>query len=261
MVIQSKSEESFQTLRGWLETPLGRALLQQECRVVEEAFDGIFGEQCLQLGLWGEPKAFLRFARTQQSACVADMADLAESGATTGPEAIGHLYRLPVASDSVDAILLPHTLDYSDRPHAILREVQRVLRSDGHVVVLGFRPGGLWGFRRLIPRAGLPPGVDHLISDRQLSDWLQLLDFRINGTSRYFFRWPLPGNRGSSSPVWERRGQRWWPELSACYMLTAQKRMFTLTTVRKPWLSRPKVVAGLVKPTTRVSRIRFDRNS
>ncbi len=268
MVIQTKSEETLRTLRDWLETPLGEALLQQEFRVVEEALDGIFGEQCLQLGAWGEPNGFLRFARTQQSACIADIGGIADSGAATPPSeackslgAIGHLYRLPVASDSVDAVLLPHTLDYSDRPHAILREAQRVLRSDGRLVVLGFRPGGLWGLRRLIPGAGLPPGVDHLISDRRLSDWLQLLDFRIQGASRYFFRWPLPGNKGSTSPLWERRGQRWWPELSACYMLTAQKRVYTLTPVRKPWRSRPEVVAGLVKPTTRVSRIRFDRNS
>ncbi len=263
MVIQTQSEESFETLRGWLGTPLGEALLQQESRVVEEALDGIFGEQCLQLGHWGEPNAFLRFARTQQSACIAglaDLTDMAKSEANTRPGAVGHLYRLPVASDSVDAVLLPHTLDYSDRAHAILREAQRVLRSDGHLVVLGFRPGGLWGFRRLIPGAGLPPGVDHLISDRQLTDWLQLLDFRIHGVSRYFFRWPLPGNKGACSPLWERRGQRWWPELSACYMLTAQKRVYTLTTVRKPWRSRPKGVAGLIKPTTRVARIRFDRN-
>ena len=261
MVIQTKSAESFDSLQDWLATPLGESLLQQECRVVEEAFDGVFGEQCLQLGLWGEPNAFLRFARTQQGACIADMPDLAKSEASTRPEAVGHLYRLPVASDTIDAVLLPHTLDYSDRPHAILREAHRVLRSDGHLVVLGFKPGGLWGLRRLIPGAALPPGVDHLISDRQLTDWLQLLDFRIHSSSRYFFRWPLPGNRRSSSPLWERRGQRWWPELSACYMLTAQKRVFTMTTVTRPWRSRPKVVAGLVKPTTRVSRIRFDRNS
>jgi SAM-dependent methyltransferase len=261
MVIQSKSQESFQTLQGWLGSPLGAALLQQESRVIEEAFDGIFGEQCLQLGLWGDSNAFLRFARTQQSACIADLPDIGDSEAARRPAAVGHLHRLPIASDSIDAVLLPHTLDYSDRSHEILREVQRVLRSDGHVVVLGFKPGGLWGFRRLLPGAGLPPGVDRLLSDRQLTDWLKLLDFRIVSSSRYFFRWPLPGRRRSTSPLWERRGQRWWPELSACYMLTAQKRVITLTTVRKPWRAHPKVVAGLVKPTTRVSRIRFDRNS
>ena len=57
---------------------------------------------------------------------------------------------------------------------------------------------------------------------------------------------------------WERRGERWWPELSACYMLTAQKRVNTLTPVRPVWRKKPKVVAGLAEPSTRVSRIRFD---
>lgn len=241
----------------WLATPLGTALLAQESRVVEEAFDGIFGEQCLQLGQWGEARTFLRYARTQRTAII----DEGVGSADSAIGAIGEFHHLPVASDSVDCVLLPHTLDFSDRPHAILREVHRVLRSDGHLVILGFKTGGLWGLRRMIPGAGLPPGAEHMISDRRLRDWLQLLDLRIHGMSRYFFRWPLPGNRGSSSPRWEQHGQRLWPELAACYMLTAQKRVSTLTPVRPRWRRKPKVVAGLAGTTNRVSRIRFDQNS
>jgi SAM-dependent methyltransferase len=236
----------------WLTTPLGVALLAQESRLVEEAMDGIFGEYCLQLGLWGEDKTFLRYTRTQRSALIDGAA------VTGGLSAVGDLHRLPVANDSIDCVLLPHTLDFSDRPHAILREVHRVLRSDGHLVVLGFKTGGLWGIRRLIPSAALPPGTEHLISERRLRDWLQLLDLRIHGMTRFFFRWPLPGNGGTSSPHWEQRGQRFWPELAACYMLTAQKRVSTLTPVRQRWLRQAKVVAGLASSTNRVSRIRFD---
>ena len=239
----------------WLTTALGQALLAEESRVVEEAFDGIFGEQCLQLGLWGEGKTFLRHTRTQRCALI----DAGEAG--EGQAAIGELHRLPVASDSIDCVLLPHTLDYSHRAHAILREVDRVLTAHGHIVILGFKPGGLWGIRRLIPGAGLPPNADHLVSDRRLKDWLKLLDFRIHGNLRYFFHWPLPSIRGATSPRWEQRGRRWWPELSACYMLTAQKRVSTLTPVRPVWRRKPKVVAGLAEPSTRVSRIRFDQNS
>ena len=239
----------------WLTSPLGEALLVQESRIVEEALDGMFGEQCLQLGLWGDDKTFLRHARTQRTALI----DSAPVG--TALAAIGDMHRLPIANDSIDCILLPHTLDFSDRPHAILREVHRVLRSDGHLIVLGFKTGGLWGLRRLIPGAGIPPGAEHMISDRRLRDWLQLLDLRIHGINRYFFRWPLPGNRGASSPNWERRGQRLWPELAACYMLTAQKRVSTLTPVRPRWRRKPKVVAELAGTTNRVSRIRFDQNS
>jgi SAM-dependent methyltransferase len=244
----------------WLSSPLGEALLAQESRVVEEALDGIFGEQCLQLGLWGDDKTFLRHARTQRTALIDSAPAVGPKGPPTKVAAIGDMHRLPIANDSIDCVLLPHTLDFSDRPHAILREVHRVLRSDGFLVVLGFKIGGLWGLRRLIPGAGIPPGADHMISDRRLRDWLQLLDLRIHGVNRYFFRWPLPGNRGASSPNWERRGQRLWPELAACYMLTAQKRVSTLTPVRPRWLRKPKVVAGLAGSTNRVSRIRFDQN-
>jgi len=244
-----------ESVQQWLTTPLGKALVQQESRVVEEAFDGIFGEQCLQLGLWGEANTFIKHARTQRSSLIDSAAGYG------GPSAIGELHRLPVASDSIDCVLLPHVLDFSDRPHAILREVDRVLTSHGHLAILGFKTGGLWGMRRLVPGAGLPPEADQLVAERRLRDWLQLLDLRIHGVTRYFFRWPLPGNRGASSAKWEQRGQRWWPELAACYMLTAQKRVSTLTPVRPSWRRNPKVVAGLAETSNRVSRIRFEQKS
>ncbi|MFQ5609696.1 MAG: class I SAM-dependent methyltransferase, partial [Woeseiaceae bacterium] len=212
-------------------------------------------EECLQLGHWGDEHTFLRYSRTQRTALIAN------ETTASGPSAIGKPHRLPVASDSVDCVLLPHTLDYSDRPHAVLREVHRVLRSDGHLVLLGFRPGGLWGLRRLVPGAGMPPGADQLITDRRVRDWLKLLDMRIHTNLKYFFRWPLPGLKRDTSTTWEERGRRYWPELSACYMLTAQKRISTLTPVRPVWRNKPKVVGGLAEPTTRVSRIRFDQNS
>jgi len=237
----------------WLESTLGEALLQQEARVVEEALDGIFGEQCLQLGMWGDNRTFLRFTRTQRCALVAETP-------AGEPSAVGEFHRLPVDSDSIDAVLLPHTLDFNDRPHEILREVDRVLRANGHIVILGFKPGGLWGLRRLIPGAGMPPGADHLISDRRIMDWLKLLDMRILGEQRYFFRWPLPRKSVRGSQKWERRGQALWPELAACYMLTAQKRVSTLTPVKPLWWHKPSVVAGLAEPSTRVSRIRFTRS-
>ena len=156
------------SVNKWLTSPLGTALVQQEGRVVEEALDGIFGEQCLQLGLWGEANAFLRHARTQRTALLdIGAAHGRESLPAAGgdasrprgaPTIIGQLHNLPIQNDSIDCVILPHVLDFSDRPHAILREVDRVLTRDGHVVILGFKTGGLWGIRRLIPGAGLPPG-------------------------------------------------------------------------------------------------------
>jgi ubiquinone/menaquinone biosynthesis C-methylase UbiE len=38
-------------------------------------------------------------------------------------------------------VLLPHTLEFTDYPHQILREVARVLRPEGQVIIASFNPG------------------------------------------------------------------------------------------------------------------------
>lgn len=251
------SSTEFGATREWLASPIGRALLAAEARLVEGVLDGMFGEECLQLGAWGEPRSFLRFARTQHTACIASPP---YASAEEPPSAFGRMHRLPVASDSIDLVILPHTLDFSGRQPEILREVHRILRSDGHLVVLGFTRGGLWGLRRLIPGAAMPPGTSHLVGDGKLVDWLTLLDLRIKERTPYFFKLPLPGRHAATSPVWEERGRRWWPLFAACYLLAAQKRVQTMTPVRPVWSAKPKVVGGLVEPSTRVSRIRVDQD-
>ncbi|MEM9402992.1 MAG: methyltransferase domain-containing protein [Pseudomonadota bacterium] len=236
----------------WLSTPLGEALLEQETRIVQETVEDVFGEECVQIGRWGEDTRFLTLSRTQRSLLVGQPGENAS--------VIADWHRLPIQSDSVDSVILPHTLDYSDRPHAVLREVHRILRASGHLIQLGFRPGGLWGLRRLVPGGEYPPGAHDLLSDRTVRDWMKLLDMRIYGVHRYFFRWPLQGVSSPSSQ-WERRGRRYWPELSACYMIAAQKRVTTLTPVRPVWSKKAKVVAGLVETANRVPKTRFDPKS
>lgn len=241
------------TAEDWLKTPLGASLLEQETRLVEEVIEDVFGEECVQIGSWGEPSQFLKLSRTQRSHLIADSGD--------ATAVIAEPHRLPIESDSVDSVLLPHTLDYSKYPHAVLREVHRVLRASGHLVIMGFRPGGLWGLRRLIPGAEFPPGAHDMLSDRTLRDWMKLLDMRIHGVTRYFFRWPLQSGKGGKprSSQWERRGRRFWPELSACYLIAAQKRVSTLTPVRPRWTKPVKVVGGLAEPANRsTSKIRFE---
>ncbi len=78
-----------ESVQQWLTTRLGKALVQQESRIVEEAFDGIFGEQCLQLGLWGEGNTFLRHARTQRNALIDEGIVHAVGAASVGPASVG----------------------------------------------------------------------------------------------------------------------------------------------------------------------------
>lgn len=229
---------------AWLAQPLGQTLLAAEQDVAATVLDGVFGETLLQIGEWGPPGGFCRHARTQTALTVSDRG----GGAA---DFVADLARLPVDSESVDAILLPHTLDLAASPHAVLREAYRVLRSEGRMLIFGFKPVGLWGLRRLVPGQNFPPDTAQLLGDRSLRDWLRLLNLGVLEHRRFFFKLPFTRDRRVLSAKWEARGQRWWPELAACYALTVRKRVAAVTPVRPRWRERAKVVGGLVEPSMR----------
>lgn len=237
-----------QTQSGWLSTPLGQRCLATEQRVIRRALDRLFGEQLLQIGLWGDDQTFLPFARTQHAATV----DWRES---SQPDVLSHTDRLAIASDSIDVVLLPHTLELISSPHALLREVDRVLRADGHLVTLSFDAGGAWGLRHLLSRHGYPRGHERLIRERRLRDWLELLSFEVGLREHYLHTLPIERLAGFGARHNENWVGRWVPGLSGGYLLSAQKRVHPLTPIRPSWRrSRLKVVGGLVEPSTRVSQ-------
>src|SRR4029450_6783422 len=96
----------------------------------------------------------------------------------------------PIAQACVDAVVLPHTLEYEPDPHEILREVGRVLSAEGHLVVVCFRPLSSCGLRHVFASQGFPPGCERLIGERRLRDWLKLLGFEVVDARRYLFSLP-----------------------------------------------------------------------
>jgi SAM-dependent methyltransferase len=231
--------------KEWLSTPLGRRCLANEQRLMRGALERVFGEQLLQIGAWGARNTFLRYARTQRRALV-DWRPGVAADLICDPE------HLAVASDSVDAVLLPHTLERTPSPHAVLREVDRILRPDGHLIVLSFASGGLWGLRHLISSGGYPQGRDHVIREGRLRDWLELLSFDVPAATRYCHTPPIERVKQLRVLPREEWAQRWLPFFGGGYMVRAQKRVQPLTPVRL-WRRQPRlrVVGGLVEPTTR----------
>jgi ubiquinone/menaquinone biosynthesis C-methylase UbiE len=251
-------------IHAWLRSPLGARLYALERKLVSEALAQVFGWQLLQIGLWGDDDALIADARTQRKTVLAWHGDRSSQ---SHRETQGHhresqgdaLIRsrtdsLAIASDATDAVLLPHTLEYEPDPHEILREVGRILSGEGHLIVLGFRPFSSWGVRHLFARDGFPPGLDRLIGERRLRDWLKLLGFEIVDARRYLFTLPWGAPEPTSQSFMERTGELVWPMFAGGYMIKARKRVYTLTPIRPRWRLRPKVVGGLIEPTTRISQ-------
>jgi|HigsolmetaAR205D_1030408.scaffolds.fasta_scaffold00039_7 SAM-dependent methyltransferase len=242
------SEFSALDLHAWLRSPLGRRVYALERKLASEALAQVFGWQLLQIGVWGDDDGLIADARTQRRSVLAWHGDR-----LGGQHSLirSRTDALAIASDSVDAVVLPHTLEYEPDPHALLREVERILSAEGHLIVFGFRPLSSWALRHVFARDGFPPGLERMIGEGRLKDWLKLLGFEICDAQRYLFTLPW-GSSARSSHFVERSGRRLWPLFAGGYVLKARKRVYAVTPIRPVWRRlRPKVVGSLIEPTTR----------
>jgi SAM-dependent methyltransferase len=234
-------------LRDWYTSPLGRQLEAVERAALDDLLPGLFGYHLLQVGascttpLAGQSPIHHRVVidddPTAPSCAVA-------AGAT----------QLPVASDSVDVVLLHHALEFAADPRQALREVERVLIPEGVVVIVGFNPYSSWGARGWVRRRqGDAPWCGHFLSQPRLRDWLALLGFDTLHNRNLFYRPPLrrPGllRRTALLESW---GTRWWRPFGGIYVVVARKRVATLTPIKPRWRNRARLVSsGLVEPTSR----------
>jgi SAM-dependent methyltransferase len=235
-------------LSSWWESALGRALIAAESELLGEALDDVFGWELLQVGAWGSSRELLAGSRTRRQSLVA------AAGLPVNADIIARPSLLPVLADSVDAALLPHTLEFAPDPYAVLREVDRVLAGEGRLIVLGFRPWSLWGMRARCSREGFPPGMRRLLSERLIREWLVLLGFEVEETRHYLYLGPWSRRivQGQGAGRMLRPGITYpWP--AGAYLLKARKRVYTVTPVRPRVRLREKsaVIVRLVKPTTR----------
>ena len=240
-----------QDLRGWYNRPVGQLLLAQEREQLDNVLPTLFGYHIVQVGcLLGND--LLSGSRVLNKVLI----DPDKGGETLTPAVYGYPDALPIASDSVDVVVLPHTLEFERDPHQILREVDRVLIPEGHVVVLGFNPWSLWGLWRLLfGRSGKAPWCGDFLSLTRTRDWMALLGFDVVLERHYFFRPPMQASSVMNKLSFlERLGAKLWPRLSGAYMLVAKKRVTTLTPIKPRWRASRNLLGDIPSPTARSGR-------
>ena len=214
----------------------GQYLLDWEQMQLDEAVADVFGFHALQLGMPSlqglranrMPHRWLALANPQWPE---------QPDVWMAPEA------LPFAENSVDLVVLPHTLEYSADPHAVLREVARVLLPEGRVVVCGINPVSLWGLRQYsvqlrghLQRGQAQHPDGQLIHFWRLRDWLQLLNFEVRSVQFGCYRPALRNSRWLERwQAWDAIGARWWPILGAVYCVVATKRVHGVHLLPAAW--------------------------
>lgn len=219
-------------MQKWLKTPPGQTLLAWENAQFERMVADIFGYHALQLGLPDLPS--LRANRMQHRWVAVSELEMSEVDFATNFEA------LPFPQNSLDLLVLPHSLELSQDPHATLREAERVLVPEGRLIICCFNPFSLWGFKQkrghwfkklnlgelYLPEAG------EFISYRRLRDWLKLLNFEVESSEFGCFRPAVRSEAMLQRFAWmDKLGSNYWSILGAVYVVSAVKRVHGLRMI------------------------------
>ncbi len=216
-------------LQQWLTTPLGSYLLKQERAYLDEAVADIFGFNAVQLGL-----AQIDFL---QASRIPYKYSIAPDGSAN---ILARFDALPLDSQSVDLLILPHVLEFADNPHEILREVDRVMMPEGRVIILGFNPWSLWGAKRAMTyREKEFPWRGHFVSLVRLKDWLALLGFDVSAGKLGCYVPPCATQKWIERfSFMEAAGDRWWGIAGGVYMLQAIKRVQGVRLITPNWRNK-----------------------
>jgi SAM-dependent methyltransferase len=235
-------------LEEWYHSPLGFEVGVRGSACLQGMLGDVFGYYLVQVGIangFREALAATRIRHRILLPCAPPREGL-------GLGVVGDPTRLPLASDAVDAVLLPHTLDFVADPRQVLREVERILIPEGRVFIVGFNALSSWGLVRLLRHRGRRvPWCGRFLTPYRVEDWLSLLGFDVEQREHILFQPPLRRALDPRLASLERLGRRLWPALGAVYVIRGVKRVSTLTPIKPLWSARRALLPGAIEPTTR----------
>jgi SAM-dependent methyltransferase len=216
-------------LREFYAGPLGSATRRLVGDHLRSRFKGMHGATVLGLG-YALP--YLDDWREEAERVVAFMP--ARQGVARWPQAGPGLAALvddtdlPLADASIDVALVAHGLELTE-PHAMLRELWRVMAPQGRVIFIVPNRRGMWARFDSTPFGhGQPYSRQQL--NRMLTD--QLFSPVQWGNALFVppFDWTFLVR---SAPAWERVGQRLSPGFAGVLMVEAIKEVYAMTGAKR----------------------------
>jgi SAM-dependent methyltransferase len=239
-------------LEAWYRSPLGAEVAARESAAIAGMLGDVFGYYLVQVGVVDGFREALAGSRVRNHVFVRPALAEETSGGVASRGILAHPGALPVVSDGVDAVFLPHTLDFVPDPRTVLREAERVLIPEGRVLILGFNALSSWGALSLLSGPwGRVPWCGRFLTRYRIEDWLSLLGFDVEMRQHIIFRPPLRRALGPRLAPLDTLGRTLWPALGGVYVIRAVKRVSTLTPIRPSWSTRASVLPGAIEPTAR----------
>ena len=249
---QPTETKGFADIEAWYGSETGQYLLAELETTLNPILATTFGYYSLQIGCSGLAPRIHESCRIKHQFTLAEWDQSAQIQANPS--------MLPIASDSVDLVVLMHHLSNTSEPHAILREAFRILIPEGKLVIIDFNPISLWGLRHFF-QSWLEhvPFKGHYFTAKRVDDWMRLLGFDKNRVHRVGYLPPIQKPSVTRHLGWLEKGMRnWFPRFGALNLLVYSKSVSPLTPVRHRWVTRKLIPAKIARPS--VGRhMKYDR--
>jgi SAM-dependent methyltransferase len=241
----AKTYRKIQQWDHWLSHLPGQSVLDAELCVLTNLLKKLSGKHAV---LIGTPKQLplLKSSVIANQFLISPIRSSEAGGVET------ELSDLPIASGSVDLVILPHLLEQLDNPRQLLAEACRVVKPEGHIVICGFNPYSLWGLKQMLMKHKNMPWSGRFIQSGLVKKWLGFADFELVNHTMTLFRPPIK-RKGLFKCLgcMEWLGRTCFVPFGGVYILVAQAKVIPLTPIKLKWQQK---ISGLSIPSINIAR-------
>lgn len=222
-------------LFSFFETPQGKLLLQQEKKYLARSISVSCKQTILQIGGLGWENEYIDYTLYSRYYIL----DAKSRGFKKTVKIRANSFKLPIQSESVDLVLVPHLLEFDINRFQTMREIERILKPEGDVVILCFNSLNIWvRMQSLWNKKMSDSWRSYFISRGRIVDWLKLLNFEIKTTSEFTIDSTI------TTPEQFKKGKHTF--FSMAYAVRAVKRQYTLIPLTPAKANSSRLISSAV---------------
>lgn len=231
-------------LSAWYETPRGQLLQQAEADFLARSITVGCKQIILQIGALGWENRFIDCTLYRHFI----IADFAGSGWHEALKVTACTAELPFATDSADMIIVPHTIEFVIDQHQMLREVERILKPEGKLIILNFNPWSWYvRYHYCRHREKQDPKLGRFIGCAKIVDWLKLLNFEVEIAAGFSFT-----TMAGKAPCSGKNKHSPW---LAAYAVKAIKRRYNMIPLSPVTVKASRLaIAGVIEAPNRLRK-------
>ncbi|MEE9309911.1 MAG: class I SAM-dependent methyltransferase [Cocleimonas sp.] len=267
---------------NWYQTLSGQSSLNSLDSLCAETLSEIFGYYAIEIGMLSGQHGLLKHSRITAGFSLVDDVSKVKSSTPFGQKGehqssvISSIEQLPIATDNIDLVIASHTLESSQDPHQVLREIDRVLVPEGHCILIGFNPFSLSQLGKTIRSRFInrstnrganknKPHDESIYQTRSVArvrDWFSVLGFEVVDVQYMGMRPAVKNKKLFDALSWlERLGEYAGPMLGNMYVIHAKKQMAAIRPDKKVWRAPAVLSGGKVVLNSTAQKIRRENFS